>query len=317
MWCDLSPSSCRTPAPAVEGVGIEIQALDFSESLPSEKHQYTLSARMAGRVVGSVVLNLTPGLGGTDKKVAGLFSMSVLPMVRNRGIGTMLAGAACGLARQKGCFGLYLNATKQGKRVYEGVGFKTLGKGHIWHLDRRLCKGFYEDEPPRMEMVRFLEAVCLGEVDVLEELKDDIGVHEMQQPTRNGMTPLELAVHCGQAGSAEWLVQEGIVGDVLSFWDLGWKEMARKLVHERPEVLCMKEGRSGMTTMDVALQRDDQELAIILASVPPPRMAENTGSGIDFGAVDWEKCFDGVDRSEINLEKSEEGLRSTTETFIG
>jgi GNAT superfamily N-acetyltransferase len=58
--------------------------------------------------------------------VAGIFDMAVWPPFRRRGLGTALlkaVGAACG-ARQA-----VLNATPQGKLLYETLGFRQIGEG--------------------------------------------------------------------------------------------------------------------------------------------------------------------------------------------
>lgn len=305
MWCDLPHSGFEPDAGSgtVEGVMIETRPVDVSKSLPAKVSQYTLTARPtqdSEQVFGSVILNLTRrSADGEEATCAGLFSMFVNHEDRKRGIGTMLAKAACDLAWRLGCVGVHLHATNMGRRVYEKVGFEMMGCESVWRLDRVLCRRFYEEERPRGDVMKLLEAVCLGDLEALGRLGDVMQTEELQEPTRNGMTAMELAVHCGQDESAEWLIRKGVKGDVLSSWDLGWKQKARELVAELQEMVHVREGRSGRTLMDVALQRDDQELAALLASVPLPRVAENTGNDIDIGAVDWRKCFDGADFADL------------------
>lgn len=308
MWCDLT--SAVRPNIEQSSVDDEIKITTSPvkhSDISSTPHQYILTAQLSNPLpqhVATVTLNLTPGNG----VVAGMFSMSVLPTFRNRGIGTKLAKAACDLARELECRYIYLNATKMGKKIYERVGFEKISDGIIWRLDRRLCQGFYSDAPPRKELVMFLEAVCLGDLNVLKETSGSVRVEEMGKVTGNGMTALEMAVSCGQIGSAEWLLSRGVVGDVLSFWDLGWKERARDLVQERPGLVHVKNGRTGAMPLQVALDREDQELAELLASVPPPPRPDNKIVEIDLGSVDWEKRFETSMDSDVDLVESVEEL---------
>lgn len=292
MWCDLTSSP---PAPHPLAVDVEISTSKLEDSKKGAlPHQYLLSARildLTARIVGNVTLNLTPNLNSEAKDMVagGLFSMSVLPSVRNRGIGTKLAEAACNLARDLGVRFLYLTATTLGSPVYEKVGFEKMCEGIVWRLDRNRCAGCYDETRPRREVVRFLEAICLGNTDVLEESEREVGVEEMQRPTGNGMTALEMAVSCGQTKSAEWLVGKGVVGDVLSYWNLGWKDKARELVSRKPEVVNVKEGRSGALPLQIAIERDDQQLAALLAGVAPRVERREQG---DIRDIDWGKHFE-------------------------
>ena len=110
------------------------------------------------------MLNVTTGEWG----VGGLFDMWVNRKVRNQGIGTALAQAACEFARQCGCHHVVLNATEMGKSVYQRVGFQSMGYGFTWNLSERILAA----PAPTSDEVTFLEAIGLGNIKTLDETFD-------------------------------------------------------------------------------------------------------------------------------------------------
>jgi GNAT superfamily N-acetyltransferase len=64
-----------------------------------------------------------------DGDLAGIFDMAVWPPFRRRGLGTALLGAVCAAAREAGAGHAILNATPEGKLLYETCGFRQIGEG--------------------------------------------------------------------------------------------------------------------------------------------------------------------------------------------
>ena len=89
------------------------------------------SARIDGRFAGTACSFL-------DRELAGVFDMAVWPRYRRRGLGRALLLSVCHAARQAGATAAVLNATAEGKLLYEQCGFRQIGAGITWwlHLDR-------------------------------------------------------------------------------------------------------------------------------------------------------------------------------------
>jgi GNAT superfamily N-acetyltransferase len=73
-----------------------------------------------------------------DGELAGVFDMNVWARFQRRGYGSALLRAVCASAETVGAVAGILNATPQGKPLYESCGFTQLGEGITWwlHLDR-------------------------------------------------------------------------------------------------------------------------------------------------------------------------------------
>ncbi len=73
-----------------------------------------------------------------DGDTAGVFDMEVWPPFRRRGLGTGLLRAVCAAARASGATHAVLNATPEGKQLYQTCGFVQIGEGSTWwlHPDR-------------------------------------------------------------------------------------------------------------------------------------------------------------------------------------
>jgi ankyrin repeat protein len=84
----------------------------------------------------------------------------------------------------------------------------------------------------------------------------------------SSLTPLDIAVHCQQPSSAAWLVEHGTHLDLLSAWDLGWKERIPALLADHPELVNVQQGDWHLTPLHVAIQRDDVDFAQLLLTVP-------------------------------------------------
>lgn len=66
--------------------------------------------------------------------LAGVFDMSVWPPFRRQGLGTGLLHAVCAAAAKAGATDAVLNATPEGKKLYETCGFTQIGEGITWWL---------------------------------------------------------------------------------------------------------------------------------------------------------------------------------------
>jgi GNAT superfamily N-acetyltransferase len=67
--------------------------------------------------------------------IAGVFDMSVWPPFRRRGIGRGLLHSVIAAAADAGASHAVLNATPEGKLLYESCGFRQIGAGITWWLD--------------------------------------------------------------------------------------------------------------------------------------------------------------------------------------
>lgn len=224
---------------------------------------------MRGNVkIGWCVINLTQ----EPFTIAGLFDMFVEPEERRRGVGTALTLKALEIAKQKGCEHVFLNSTPDGEPLYRKVGFEVLLDGTTWHL-----KSDFGAKPvPPEDLVKFLEAICQGDLSSLDRLYEALTPEELQNPTNNNMTPLQIAVHFKQPTSAEWLLDHGVQPDILSLWDLGRKDQAKNWIRERPGTMNALDVERQATPLHIAVERDDIELAEILLQ-----------AGCDCTGKDW------------------------------
>jgi len=64
--------------------------------------------------------------------VAGIFDMAVWPPFQRLGLGTALLRTVCAAAREAGATHAVLNATPEGKLLYDTCGFTQIGAGITW-----------------------------------------------------------------------------------------------------------------------------------------------------------------------------------------
>lgn len=273
MWLDLGKMRTYHPEPA----GVRIEPVEDEapwdvEDLPyysrdAVAHQHALrhmrprrvwrfGAWLDGRIAGHATLHLTTGRLG----VAGIYSVGVVPAARNRGIGVAVTLAVCELARQLGCRHALLNSTEMGERVYGRIGFESLGYGQTWFLSEDVLTS----EPPTRTQVAFVEAVGRGDIGALDSVGRRMSPHDLDAPLPAGLTPVQLAARTSQPASAEWLSRHGATLDVLSVWDLGWKDRALRLLAGAPELANRRSGKWQTTPLHEATLRDDTELTRIL-----------------------------------------------------
>nr|MDQ3327427.1 ankyrin repeat domain-containing protein [Chloroflexota bacterium] len=137
--------------------------------------------------------------------------------------------------------------------------------GETWWLHR---EGI-EAAPPTEAQVRFVEAVGLGDVHGLNAFATPDYAGLLRAPLACGLTPVQLAVRTLHPESVEWLMTQGVQPDVVSAWDLGWKDYVRALLARTPELASRREGRGGVTPLHEAVRRDDAELARVVLSADP------------------------------------------------
>jgi predicted N-acetyltransferase YhbS len=302
MWCNLRDlPNQRDPSSAFDIQTVEDEPASQVDDLayyPAEKrnaravlqrlyprHVRSLVAFQKSQVVGRCMLNVTTGEWG----IGGLFAMAVVPAARNQGIGTALAWEACDLARQMGCHHIVLNATPMGEPVYRRVGFQSLGSGPSWHLRPETLA----TPPPTDDQVLFLEAVGRGEVMALDEIGKRLEDRFFHNPLPNSMTPLDMAVHCQQPASVDWLVSHGVPLDLLSAWNVGWKERVHLLLIEHPELVNVQRGERQLTPLHIAVERGDIELAKVLLTVPND--LDLRDSEFEATALGWAQYFQRVE----------------------
>jgi Acetyltransferase (GNAT) domain len=209
----------------------------------------------------------------------------VVPAARRQGIGTALVQQACELAGQLGCLHVVLNATPMGEPVYRRVGFRSMGYGHTWYLRARTLAA----PAPAKEQVAFMEAIGRGDIATLDGMSKSLEKEVINEPLPSGLTAFDIAVRCQQHTSASWLVEHGTQLDLVSAWDLGWKERIPVMLVERPELVNVQRGDWQLTPLHVAVQRNDVEFAKLLLTVP--RELEIKDTQFQATALGWAKHF--------------------------
>ncbi len=272
MWCDLDEMADEPPPP---NQAFDIHTVDPGEvpAPPREEDVaiqalsqqvprvcWHIIALVEGKRVGGSFMNMTTGRYG----VAGLFDTWVDESHQRQGIGSALVRASIRLAKHLGYRLMYLNSTPAGESMYQKGGFKSTARSTTWHVR---CS-FKDTTPPSRAMVQFLEALLQGKVAMLDGPAAALTLEQLQAPTISTATPLEMAVQLQQHASAEWLINHGVVPDVISLWELGWKDKLRQLLLEHPEEVNRKSGDCNETPLHKAVARDDVELAQMLLDAP-------------------------------------------------
>jgi GNAT superfamily N-acetyltransferase len=248
-------------------------------AFPGQWMRFVASIR--GRVVGQSVVFLTAGEWG----VAGVYHVGVVPGARNKGIGKAVTLAACLYARERGYRYAVLNSTEIGKPAYRQLGFQAVGDGWTWWMtiERLLA------QPPGPVEIRLAEAVARGDEAELASLRTEHPAYDLNRVLTNGMSLIQLAVHCRQPVAAAWLVEGGSGYTALDAWDLGWKDRARQLLASDRRQIEQLYGKEEKSLLHVAAERNDAELAeLALASGSDPHWRDNTWKAT---ALDWANHF--------------------------
>lgn len=102
---------------------------DLALTRQRPKHTWYAAAYEAGtnRFAGRVWAH-------ADGTVAGIYDMAVWPRFRRQGFGTSLLRTVCEPVAASGVTDVVLNATEQGRLLYERCGFEKIGDGATWSL---------------------------------------------------------------------------------------------------------------------------------------------------------------------------------------
>lgn len=299
MWLDLG--NMRTDHPAPPGLRVdliedepiwEVEDLPHYSRTEAEFRRAASRARprcvwhfgawLEGRPVGHSTLFVTRGQQG----VAGIWACGVIPDARKQGIGTAVTVAACGRALGLGCRYVVLNATSMGEPVYRRIGFERLGGGKAWWLHPTSLAA----APQTREQLAMAEATARGDIAALDRLGRTLPREELDRRLPNAATLIQLAVDCGQPAAVEWLIEHGATLDVLSAWDLGWKDRARQCIAASREAVHRRYGHWQITPLHLAVLRGDTELARVLLAGDPDleiRDADTNGT-----ALEWAERFE-------------------------
>src|SRR6185437_12925532 len=111
----------------------------------------------------------------------------------------------------------------------------------------------------------------------------------LDRPLTNGMSLMQLAVHCRQSAAGEWLASKGAHYTVLDAWDLGWKDRAIRQLREDPATVNRLYGEWDKTLLHFAAERNDEELTkLALSAAPNLRLRDRAYRGT---SLDWAKHF--------------------------
>jgi len=294
-WMGLDLTQVRTDHPFPRGLTIaadnqvsltDVKNLPYAQvivpaasttDMPGQWMRFVAS--LHGKVVGHSVVFLTSG----DLGAAGIYHVGVVPRHRKKGIGKAVTLAACLYARDRGYRYAVLNSTGAGQRTYEQLGFTVIRDGWTWWLitDRYLSR------PPSPPDVQLAEAVGRGDRHSLEALRPQLQMSSgyLNRELCNGLTLMELAVHCRQPSAAEWLVGAGADYTVLDAWDLGWQDRARQLLQKNPSSVNRSYGEWNKTLLHFAAERNDPDLTrLALTARPDLRMKD---SAYQSTALEW------------------------------
>lgn len=252
-----------------------------------------LAAFDAEEVVGSITLHVSPPSAELAQRAAepigGIYDCWVAERVRRRGIGLALTAAAAGLAEARGCRMAVLNATAVGELMYRRLGFRSAGWGRTWWLVERQLRA----PRPDADMVAFVEAIGRGDVPAMEAalaaLRGREGGVDLDAALPCAETPLGAAVRLRQPRSARRLIELGAELDIVSAWDLGWRDTVADLLRDHPELANRRVGESGATPLQVAIERDDEGLAALVLSAHPDLGLKDLTYGGD--ALGWAEHF--------------------------
>jgi predicted N-acetyltransferase YhbS len=214
-------------------------------------------ATLNGKVVGHSCVFFSDGPYANG----GLYNVGVIPSARNQGIGKAVVSAACRYAKEQGYQYATLNGT--GRRMYEEVGFRWIGYGYTWWL----MTDKYISNPPSSNEVALIEALGRGDMKEVERLA---GYRkDLNTPVTNGMTLMQVAVHCKQYESVQWLSDHGLPVTVLDAWDIGWKDRAEKILADNPQEVNRQYEEGELTLLHQAALRNDASLARMALKAKP------------------------------------------------
>ena len=221
-----------------------------------KRRKWHFGAWLNGKIVGHSVLLLTTGRQG----MAGIYNVGVVPAARKAGCGRAVTLAACQYAQALGCHYATLNSAADS--LYARMGFVSLGRGQTWWMHEKALNA----PPPTPEQIAFAEAVGRDDVAALAALEKQTLPADLDATLPCGMTPIELAVRTKAAPFRRMAHYAGRNVDILSAWDLGWKDRIPRLLADTPALVNRRRGDWQLTPLHDAVYRNDAELACLLLS---------------------------------------------------
>jgi GNAT superfamily N-acetyltransferase len=289
MWLDLRELREEHPRPPGLRVGLvegeadwdledlphyspELAAARFAASGARPRRVWHFGAWLEDRPVGHSTLFVTTGRLG----IAGIWACGVVPAARKQGVGKAVTMVACQFARELGCQYAMLNATDMGERVYRNLGFEKVAlAGTSWWLAPETLTA----PPPTAVQVSLAEAAGRGDVATIEALAAQVDRAVLEERLPSTATLVELATRCRQPAAVSCLERHGATLDIISAWDLGWKERVPELLAARPELAEHRWGRGQHAPLHLAADRGDAELVrVLLAAGADTEVAEGGGA---------------------------------------
>lgn len=256
-------------APGLCAFDEQTAAIRESMAAESPRRVWQLVQWQDGEPAGQISVITTTGELG----VAGLHDLVVLPDARTNGLGTSRFLALCRFLTDLGVRYAVLNADGN-PALYRLFGFRSLGFGRTWWLS-----GDRLTAPADPDGRAVADAITDADLAVLSGLRG-----RLNRRLPNGMTAVEFAAAVPQPASTTWLVDNGAPLDVLSAWDLGWRDTASDLLSE-PSVRDAQRPRSGKSLLHVAVERDDRALVqLLLAAGIDTDLRDHRFGGT---ALDW------------------------------
>ena len=138
-WWMAAPIDAVGPA-SDDRVELQLDSNDYQGEHADYRREFAL-ARTAPRRSWYAAAYVGPGRrfagrawSHLDGEIAGVFDMDVWTPFRRRGLGTALLRAVCAPPRAAGATHAVLNATAEGKQLYQTCGFTQIGEGITWWL---------------------------------------------------------------------------------------------------------------------------------------------------------------------------------------
>lgn len=114
IWNHTLVLGFQLPDVVEEALTDSLVSLELSPHAPLRHYL----ARLNGQPVGTITLFFGAGVGG-------IYNVTTLYHVRERGIGTAIVSAALRIAREEGYRAAILHSSDMGLRIYQRMGFKT------------------------------------------------------------------------------------------------------------------------------------------------------------------------------------------------
>ncbi|RFM25785.1 GNAT family N-acetyltransferase [Deminuibacter soli] len=252
----------------------------FRDRNPAKAQRFL--ATYQGAVAGQSAVFFSTGTLG----VAGIYNVGVQPNARGKGIGKAVTLAACLHAKEQGYRYAILNATDMGRHIYTPLGFQWTGDGITWWLAGKR----YLTHPPSRQQIALAEATGKGDTAALDHLANTLTPAALNTPLTNKMTLMELAVHCKQPATAEWLIAHGALYTAINAWDLGWQERCAALLAQNPQEVNRRYREGNITLLHMAIQRNDTALAkLALAANPDLTLRDSWHNSTPLG---WAMFFE-------------------------